>query len=206
MSEAFSDEVKQQIVIAAATVAGKDATPGDVATQVTRIAGYLNPNSEVQRAFANIDKRAEQTASSAGFVATIIGFAKEETSNRGVVLFHSSVTTHTPEAKEFLRTEILEPGGSAVSLMRAIQGNKDPEKGPLVESLIGHKVSVSFDRVKKTDGSGHTVRVLQSITDRGADPEYDFSKPEYQPVFYTDEAKAKSMSKNTFHPRVTVAA
>lgn len=193
MSETLSDEVKQQIILAAATVAGVDAPAGVVSKQVERIAGYFNPNSEVQRAFANIDKRAAQTASSAGFVATIIGFAKEETSNRGVVMFHSSVTTHTPEAKEFLRTEILD-GGPVSTLMNS------------VKELVGHKVSVSFDRVKKSDGSGHTVRVLQSITDRGVDPEYDFGKPEYQPVFYTDSDKAKSMSKNTFFPRVAVNA
>lgn len=197
MSETLSAEIKQQIIVAASIVAGPDAPAGVVGKQVERIAGFFNPNSEVQRAFANIDKRAEQTASSAGFVATIIGFAKETTSNRGVVMFRSSVTTHTPEAKEFLRTEILD-NEMARALMNQIKG--DANAG--IESLVGHKVSVSFDRVKKTDGSGHTVRVLQSITDRGADPEYDFGKPEYQPVFYTDVQKAQSMVKNTFFPRV----
>ena len=200
MSETFSDEVKQQIVIAAATVAGKDATPGDVATQVTRIAGYLNPNSEVQRAFANIDKQAADTVKSSGFVATIIGYAKEENSNRGVVMFHSAVTTHTPEAKEHLRTDFLDEA-DAKNLMISIQGNKPAG----VEGLVGHKVGVSFDLVKKSDGSGQTVRVLRSITDRGVDPEYDFAKPEYQP-FYKDPEKAKFVQKITFHPRVPVAA
>ena len=194
MSETLSDEVKQQIVIAAATVAGKDATAGDVATQVTRIAGYLNPNSEVQRAFAQMDKDAENTVKSSGFVATVIGFAKEETSNRGVVLFHSAVTTHTPEAKEFLRTDFLDDGGPVSQMMNKVR-----------TELIGHKVGVSFDLVKKTDGSGHTVRVLRSVTDRGVDPEYDATKAEYQPAFYTDTQKAQATSKLTFFPRVPAA-
>lgn len=195
MSEALSDEVKQQIVIAAATVAGKDATPGDVATQVTRIAGYLDPNSEVQRAFANLDKLAADTVKSSGFVATVIGFAKEETSNRGVVLFHSAVTKHTPEAKEHLRTDFLDDGGPVSQLMNKVR-----------KELVGHKVGVSFDLIKKSDGSGHTVRVLRSITDRGVDPEYDASKPEFQPVFYTDTDRARSTSKLSFFPRVAVPA
>lgn len=193
MSDTLSEEVKQQIVISAATVAGANATADEVSKQVERIAGYLNPNSPVQRAFANLDKRASQTVKSAGFVATIIGFGKEESSNRGIVMFHSSVTTHTPEAKEFLRTEILD-GGPVSALMNS------------VKELTGHKVNVQFDLVKKNDSSGHTVRVLTGIKPIGPDPDYDFDKPEYQPVFYTDTAKAQSMAKNTFFPRVPVAA
>lgn len=192
MSETLSEEVKQQIIIAAATVAGANASVDTVSNEVERIAGYLNPNSPVQRAFVNLDKRAAKVVASKGFVATIIGFAKEESSNRGVVMFHSTVTTHTPEAKEFLRTEIL--GGPASELMN------------MVKEHVGHKVNVQFDLVKKDDNSGHTVRVLTSIKAIAPDDEYDFSKPEYQPVFYTDEAKAKSMAKNSFFPRVPVAA
>lgn len=201
MSETLSEETKQQIVLAASIVAGIDATPGVVSAQVERIAGFFNPNSPVQRAFATIDKRAEQTASSAGFVATIIGYAKEASSNRGVVMFRSKVTTHTPEAKEYLRTEILDDA-TARALMNEIKGDKETGK----PSLVGHKVRVSFDRVKKNDGSGHTVRVLSSIEDAGVDADYDFTKPEFQPVFYVDTDKAKFMAKNTFFPKVAVAA
>jgi len=208
MSETLSDEVKQQLVIAGAIVAGKGAAPGEVADEVKRIAGYLNPNSEVQRAFVQLDKEAANTVSSAGFIATVIGFAKEASSNRGVVMFRSGVTTHTPEAKEHLRTDFLEEGGAATALMRLIAGVKgDPEKGiEAVPGLIGHKVQVSFDRVKKSDGSGHTVRVLRSVTDRGVDPEYDATKAEYQPVYYKDNDKKRMAEKLTFYPRVAVAA
>lgn len=195
MSDTFTDETKQQIVLTAATIAGATATPGDVAAQVTRIASYLNPNSEVQRAFASIDKQAADTVKSAGFVATVIGFAKEETSNRGVVLFHSAVTTHTPEAKEYLRTDFLDDGGPVSQLMNKVR-----------TELVGHKVGVSFDLVKKNDNSGHTVRVLRSITDRGVDPDYDAAKAEYQPVFYTDTQKAQATAKLAFFPRVAVPA
>lgn len=194
MSETLSDEVKQQIVIAAAIVAGKDAAAGDVTKQVERITGYLNPNSEVQRAFANIDKQAANTVKSSGFLGTIIGFAKEETSNRGVVMFRTGVTQHTPEAKEHLRTDFLDDGGPVSQLMNKIRTD-----------LVGHKVQVSFDLVKKNDGSGQTVRVLRSVTDRGVDPEYDAAKPEFQP-FYEDAQKARGLSKVTFFPRVPVAA
>lgn len=194
MSEQISEQVKQQIILAAATVAGKDASPGDVTKQVERIAGFLNPNSEVRRAFVNLEKQAAATVKSSGFVATVIGFAKEETSNRGVVLFHSSVTEHTPEAKEFLRTDFLDDGGPVSQMMNKVR-----------TELIGHKVQVSFDLVKKTGGSGHTVRVLTSITDRGVDEQYDVTNPAYQPVFYTDTDKARSTSKLKLFPRVPAA-
>lgn len=189
MSETLSAEVKQQIVIAAATVAGASATPAAVAAQVTRIAGYLHPNSEVQRAFAQIDKDAENTVKSSGFNATVIGYAKEEASKRGVVMFRSGVSTHTPEAKEHLRTDHLDGDGPVSAMMKDVQSH-----------LVGHKARVSFDLVKKSDGSGHTVRVLRSLVDLGVDPEYDFNKPEYQPVYFTDSDKARSVTKLAFRP------
>ncbi|SDH35179.1 hypothetical protein [Microbacterium sp. 77mftsu3.1] len=200
----LSEDVKQQIVLAAATVAGPTATPGDVAKHVTRIAGYLNPNSEVQRAFAQIDKVAENTVSSAGFVGTIIGIAKEESSKRGVVMFYTGESTHNKDGKEHLRTEILEGDEDARALMNLIKGSKgDPEKGIApTPSLIGHKVGVSFDRVKKGDGSGHQVRVLKSVSDRGADSEYNFENPAYQPAYDKDEQKKNGASKLVFYPRV----
>jgi len=191
MSETISDEVKQQLVIAGAIVAGKGATAGEVADEVKRIAGFLNPNSDVQRAFAQLDKEAANTVSSAGFIATVIGYAKEEKSNRGVVMFRSSVTQHTPEAKEHLRTDFLDDGGPVSTMMNS------------VKALVGHKVQVSFDRVKKSDGSGHTVRVLKSIVDRGIDPEFDASKPEFHPVYYTDADKKRLAEKLDFFPRPT---
>lgn len=208
MTEAFTDEVKQQLVIAGAIVAGKGATPSDVSAEVKRIAGYLNPNSEVQRAFAQLDKEAENTVKSAGFIGTIIGYGKEETSNRGLVMFRSSVSSHTPEGKEHLRTDFLEEGGPASALMRSIQGTKaDPEKGiAAVSGLVGHKVRVSFDLVKKNDGSGQTVRVLRSITDSGVDPEYNIDNPDFQPAYYTDVKKQEQAQKLRFFPRVPVAA
>jgi hypothetical protein len=194
MSESFTDETKQSLIIAASIVAGPNASSADVAKHVQRIGGYLNPASDVQRAFVQMDKDAAATVKTSGFIGTIIGFAKEETSKRGVVMFHTSVTTHTPEAKEHLRTDFLDDGGPVSDMMNAVK-----------DGLVGHKVQVQFDLVKKNDGSGHSVRVLRSITDRGVDPEYNANDSAYQP-FYVDGQKANSIAKLTMFPRVPVAA
>lgn len=194
MSETFSDETKQSLIIAAAIVAGPNASSADVAKHVQRIGGYLNANGEVQRAFAQMDKEAANTVKTSGFIATVIGFAKEESSKRGVVMFHSAVTQHTPEAKEHMRTDFLDDGGPVSELMNLVK-----------DSLVGHKVQVSFDLVTMSNGSGHKVRVLRSIADRGVDPDYDANNPAYQP-FYAAADKARSIEKLTMYPRVRVAA
>ncbi len=102
---AFEPAVQQQIVIAAATVAGPNATDGDVKAHAERIAGYCMDGSIVMQAFAALDQREQNTSQVKSFPATVLGVDRETTSTRGVVFLKTRPSEYHPNGQEFSRTE-----------------------------------------------------------------------------------------------------
>jgi hypothetical protein len=195
MSETLSDEIKQQVVIAAATIAGPAGTASDVQEHIKRIAGYLQPGSSVQYAFTELDKQAAVTTETKVLMGTLLGLGKETTSNRGIVIFRTKEhEEYAIEGKELLRTEIASGTGSTGS-----------DHLNALKNLVGHKLRVSFAIEKMPNN--RNVRVLRGYADLGVDADYDFEKPEFHPVFYTDHVKAKQVSKvERFIPTVPALA
>lgn len=179
----LSAEVKQQTILAAAIIAGKDAAPEAVANEVKRLAGYMQEGSAVQYAFTDLAKQAERTTETKFLVGTLIGLGKESTSKRGVLVFRTKVhDEHAIEGKEILRTEIASGPGSAGS-----------DHLNRLKTMIGQKLRVSFALEKMTNGK--KVRVLRDFSSLGVDPDYDFNLPEFQPSFYVDTDKQKALAK-----------
>lgn len=202
MTVTLSDEVKQQVIIAAATVAGPEATNDEVGKHVSRIAGLLDPSSSVQYAFTQLEKQAEKTADNKVLIGTLLGLGKEtipavgkeNPSNRGIIILRTKFhEEYAIEAKELLRTEIANGAESIGS--QHLNGLK---------SLVGHKLRLSF-ALEVMGTNGRKVRVLRDWADLGPDAEYDKDKPEFQPAFYEDAVKAKQVSRVAqFYPKSAV--
>lgn len=181
----LSDEVKQQTILTAALIAGKGATSDDVAGEVKRIAGFLQPGSAVQYAFTDLAKQAERTTETKHLIGTLLGLGKESTSNRGVLIFRTKVhDEHAIEGKEILRTEIASGPGSVGS-----------DHLNRIKTMVGQKLRVSFALEKMANG--RSARILRDFTSLGPDPEYkyDADVKEYHPFFYEDVVKQKALAK-----------
>jgi len=153
---ALDQNTQQNVIIAAAILAGTNGTDSDVKRHTERIAGYLSDGSLPMGAFKQIEDRDANTSKVDGFPATVIGMDKELTSTRGVVLLRTKPSKYHPNGQEFARTE-----------------RTDTESGraqaQALQALVGHKVFIT----KGVEGTGgNNVRVVRSFEDKGIDPEF----------------------------------
>ncbi len=203
MTVTLSDEVKNQIIIAAATIAGPTASNDEVAQHVGRIAGLLDPSSSVQYAFTQLEKQAEKTDANKVLIGTLLGLGKEtiaapgkeSPSNRGIIILRTKHhEEYAIEAKELLRTEIANGPESIGS--KHLNGLK---------GLVGHKLRLSF--AVEIMGNKKKVRVLRDWADLGPDPDYNPQNPDFHPAFYVDTTKANQVSRVAqFYPVVQAGA
>ncbi|MEK6311787.1 MAG: hypothetical protein V4755_13890, partial [Curtobacterium sp.] len=172
--------LQAQIIIAAATVAGPNATDGEVKAHTHRIASYLSISSLPMAAFAELEKRDENAERKKPFPATVIGIDLETTSKRAVVFLRTRPSERNPNGQEFVRTR-----------------RTDDEAGRLeaaqLQSLIGHKI-IAHVAIEKA-GEVY-VRMIRAWEDKGIDPEYNAADPSFQFDYSALDAKnAKLRSK-----------
>ncbi|MAL06950.1 MAG: hypothetical protein CMH36_09005 [Microbacterium sp.] len=152
----INDAAKVAIITSAAQIAGKGASPDEVAGEVSRILDLLAEGSPAQRAFDRSAQRSAATVDTKGFAGTILWVDKETTSQRPIVFLRTAPSEHHPDGIEIVRMDRLDSqeGESAKHLARR------------ATELIGHRVGVS---VAVEKAGGKNVRILRSIEDRGVD-------------------------------------
>ena len=95
MSAELTTDQKRDVVLAAVIAAGPGANDNQVASQVTRILGLTASGSVVMNAFDRAAARAEKTTQVDHFNGDLIYVDLEETSQRPVYFFRTSVRAAT---------------------------------------------------------------------------------------------------------------
>ncbi len=151
---------KQTIVLAAMQMAGPE--DGDSAAWNNRVRdGISRIYDEVTSEKSPLMQHIDQLDNSAAFVGHVIAIRREASSTRAIVtLFTGTKNTYdgVPEGCETARTERTD---NAYGLHMA----------KTIRSLVGHRILVRIEKEKMANGSGHTTRVIRSVTDLGLSEE-----------------------------------
>lgn len=151
--------VKQQIIIAAATITGGDESLMPAA--VNRLARQVAPGSALMQA---IDREAEQVESAPAekpFPGTLVHVDLELSSKRGVIFLQNM-----KGEKEVLRTDITTGNPGAQDRIRALN------------ELIGHRMLFT-KRIESSRDNKFKVRILDSFEDKGIDPEVEADRDQF---------------------------
>ena len=156
MSAELTTDQKRDVVLAAVIAAGPGANDNQVASQVTRILGLTASGSVVMNAFDRAAARAEKTTQVDHFNGDLIYVDLEETSQRPVYFFRTSVSKYAPQGIEFARVDRFDD---------ADLGEASKALANEALALIGHAVTITKAIEKTTENQN--ARVIRGFQDRG---------------------------------------
>lgn len=143
--------IRQQIVIAAAQLAGKGADASAVMVEAKRIAALAAPGSAVMNAIEHEIGKVAEAPVGKPFVGTLLHVDVETSSQRGVLFLATS------NGVEALRTDITRGNQAAQQLVQSLA------------ALVGHKLVLTKKNEPWRDNPNRSTRVLVTYEDQGLD-------------------------------------
>lgn len=159
--------VSDLAILAAAILAGPQATEEEVRAQLNRLVDFLAPASPLRGVSTKYD-------GARTFVATVTGVGKEAKSNRAVIYTTGQPAHRRPDGRESIRTARFDDfqfGAEAKQLANT------------AASLIGSRVVV---RIANEMRGEQKYRRLISLEEIELDENYQEGKPPYQPKVESD--------------------